>query len=339
MDNYKYTFGRWGIDKDWFLTDMQTGEHCVGKVYDMPSGEYKNEQPTELKLPDNIDGFYVENLSGEIWIQNGTTFSRYATISLKYFGEANSDEHELYASLVNKAFFGNEEAAIELEKNLAKVFYLESKVNERIHKQTDFGETCYWISNFIPDLNLSFKFLQLGAFKGNRECQYSLSWYYIYGYDHEFKIEKNTKLAIEWLKKAAERKCTQAMAELSSLYSWRARACERDLRKSFYWTKKAVESGYIWLYERLVDFYESGIGCAKNYKKAFYWSKKIYKLPEKRKRNCCMCPAEILYRIGYYFFYGLGVKKDLQSAYDFFSKSATEDYSHAFTALSFFYCN
>lgn len=336
MDNYSHIFiNRWGIDKDGYLTDIQSEKHCICKLYDVD--DYSKDT-VEIKLPTDIDGFHLRFPSGEIWLEYGYDHSLYGKIVFKYFGEKDSEEYKLFTSLVNEALSGNNSAAIELLKQLGKTFYSQKEIDEFDFNSITFDQTCYMISRLIHDEELNYKFIRLGAYKNNPYCQYYLSQDYEVGYNYlkQFGIEKNLNLAFQWYKKAAKNKNMQAMSRLSHLYWWGEKKCRRDMRKSFYWTKEAAIHGHIWDYERLAAWYESGIGCAKNYKKALFWFKKICKLPEDRRINCCSNYGAILYRLGYYYLYGLGDKKDLERSYDYFSKSAAEGYDLANDALIYF---
>lgn len=282
MCKYKKTYGRWGVDNYNILTDIETGQHCVGKLYKEPSQDLADEY-TEMKLPDNVDSFYIDYPTGNIWITKGSTNSWFGTVKIDYFGDKNKEEHALFLSLANEALFGNRNSAIELLKQLGKVFYLETEINDYDFSTTTYGQACYYITMFMHDQKYNFQFLQLGAFNGNPDCQEKLAEYYEEGY---YGIKKNLKIAIKWYKKAAEGKSVRAMHRLAYLYKWKEQyGCLTDLRKAFFWTKKSAEHGDILDLAELPVLYELGIGCAKNLNKACYWYKKIINLPEEQRKH------------------------------------------------------
>ncbi len=181
MQEYKFTYGRWGIDTKNFLTDIVTGKHCVGKLYKKSLQDLAVDY-IEIKLPKNIDDFYIDFPKGNIWTKKGSTNSWFGTVKIDYFGDKNKEEHALFLSLVNEALFGNRNSAIELLKQLGKVFYLETEINDYDFSTTTYGQACYYITMFMHDQKYNFQFLQLGAFNGNPDCQEKLAGYYEGGY-------------------------------------------------------------------------------------------------------------------------------------------------------------
>ena len=152
-----------------------------------------------------------------------------------------------------------------------------------------------------------------------------------------FGVEENKKVALKWYTKAAKNKDRTAMESLGELYDYKLKPYQKNLRKSFYWTKKAAEHGKLYSSCRMVKYYDAGIGCRKNYKKAIHWVEKIYK-------NSAVCfPKDYgvtLYRLGVACFYGLGgLKKNKQTAYTLFSRSAEKNFGPAYEALAYFYEN
>lgn len=282
MQEYKFTCGRWGIDNNNILTDIVTGQHCVGQLYKESSQDLA-EDYTEIKLPENIDSFNIDFPIGNIWIEKGSTRSCIGKVKIEYFGDKNKEEHELFLSLVNDALFGNKKVAIELLKQLGKVFYLETELNDFDFSTTTYAQVCYYITRYMYDQKYNFQFLQLGAFKGNPDCQEQLAGYYQGGY---YGVKKNLKIAIKWYKKAAEGKSVRAMHRLAYLYKSKEQyGCLTDLKKAFFWTKKSAEHGNIFDLAELPILYGLGIGCAKNYKKSCYWYKKIINLPEDQRET------------------------------------------------------
>ena len=295
MQEYKFTYGRWGIDTKNFLTDIVTGKHCVGKLYKESLQDLAVDY-IEIKLPKNIDDFYIDFQKGNIWTKKGSTNSWFGMVKIEYFGDKNKEEHELFNSLANEALFGNRNSAIDLLKQLAKRFFPEAEINEYDFSDTTFAQACYYITMFMQNQKYNFQFLQLGAFNGNPDCQEKLAGYYEYGY---CGVEKNLKIAIKWYKKAAEGKNFRAMSRLAYIYNWKDQySCVMDLKKSFFWTKKAAEHGGILDLAYLPVLYELGIGCAKNYKKAYYWYKKMINLPEDQRKNAVFAYINICENIG-----------------------------------------
>ena len=48
----------------------------------------------------------------------------------------------------------------------------------------------------------------------------------------------------------------------------------QNYNKAFYWMKSAADSGFVFAYDGLGDYYKMGIGCEVNYDEATYWYKK-----------------------------------------------------------------
>ncbi len=282
MQEYRFIYGRWGVDNNNILTDIVTGQHCVGKLYNRIT-EHLSEEYTEIKFPKDIDGFHIDIPCGKIWTEKGRENDYFGDIRIEYFGNKNKAEQELFFSLVSDALFGNTKSAIELIKQLGKAFYLETEITAYDFSETTFEQACYYVSMLMHNQKYKLKFIQLGAFNGEPNCLLQLGHYFEYGYGG---VNKNLKIAIKWYKKAAEEKSVEAMHLLSRIYQWQEiYSCVADLKRSFFWTKTAAEHGYILDYPRLSINYEIGLGCAKNYKKANYWYKKMLNLPEDQRKN------------------------------------------------------
>lgn len=214
MNNYRIEYGRWGIDKNGFIVDMQTGLHCLGKIYNEDCTNYTTNDPLEIKIPTDAESFSVDVPYGEVLIKKGETTHRFGTLCFKYFGEHNTEEQSLFNTLVKRALLCEKDATIELIKNLSKPFYFKKKIEEFDFSNISIDEACRIISDLIHDKESRFKFIQLGAFKGNIDCMYDMGTYYT---DSDF-VKSNIKIAIKWYTKAARKGSVLAMSRLSHIY-------------------------------------------------------------------------------------------------------------------------
>lgn len=73
--------------------------------------------------------------------------------------------------------------------------------------------------------------------------------------------------------KKAQGNDAASQATLGALYR-RGLYVDFDLKKGFYWTKKAAEAGFVEAQGCLGNLYYNGQGTPVDYKKAFYWTKK-----------------------------------------------------------------
>lgn len=331
MNTYKYTFGRFGIDENNYLTDIENGTHCLGYIMNRDTGE-ESENQTELKLPEDIDGFSIDLPNGSIWLKKGYDRFPFGRVYIKYYDASNIDENKLFNPLITNALAGDKDAAVALVMKLAQPFYTLKEITASNIKNVTYGTLCVLITDFTNDLCLKFKFAQSGAFSGNSECMNLLGYYYESGRG----VEENQKLAFKWYKKAAKNGNRESMERLAQFYSWNTNACVINPYKSFYWAEKASQNGYIWEWQRIGFAYLYGDATGKNYKKAIYWFKKICNLPKDLRINCTNKYGEILYCLGFFSFYGIGTKKDLHLAFDYFSQSADEGYYLACEALAYF---
>ncbi|GES92285.1 kinase-like domain-containing protein [Rhizophagus clarus] len=108
------------------------------------------------------------------------------------------------------------------------------------------------------------------------------------------------------------------MHDLAKYYET-GKGIEKNLEKSFYWHKKAVENGNKHAIICLVGHYKYGIGTDKDLEKAFYWCQKS----AENSNEEAQCILASLY------FKGIGTEKDLKKAFYWFQKSAENGYKKA----------
>lgn len=90
-------------------------------------------------------------------------------------------------------------------------------------------------------------------------------------YAHGYAVQKDLKQAVPWLRKAAERGCSECEWELSNLYANGRGGLPKDNAEAFKWALKAAERGHPVAEHNVGDFYYEGVGVEKNFDQARYW--------------------------------------------------------------------
>lgn len=158
----------------------------------------------------------------------------------------------------------------------------------------------YYIGHYVgDDKKRIYDLINLAASQGSRRAKEELMLYVN-------KDDKDIKDTVEYLEKSAQAGDANAMGYLSEIYS---KGEMKDEQKSFYWMKKAADSGSTSakLFERLGDdYYYGNKGVVKkDYKEALaYYEKAI----EYGAVDCIEAAAE-LYAEG-----GFGIPRDIAKA-------------------------
>lgn len=190
MNTYKYTSGRFGIDEEFYLTDIETGIHCLGYIINRDTGE-ESENQTELKLPEDIDGFSIDLPNGSIWLKKGYDRFPFGRVYIKYYDASNICVINPY-----KSFYWAEKASQNgyiwewqrigfaylygdaTGKNYKKAIYWFKKIcnlpkDLRINCTDKYGEILYCLGYFSfygigtkKDLHLAFGYFTKSADEG-----------------------------------------------------------------------------------------------------------------------------------------------------------------------------
>ncbi len=185
-----------------------------------------------------------------------------------------------------------------------------------------------------------YKNLAKKAAQGETDSQYELGLEYLNGGN----IKQDNSLAVKWIRLAAEKRYSDACFSLGQIYEY-GNAVEKNDTEALKWYLIAAEENHIEARRTLGYAYMSGlIGVKKDLKTAASWLEKI---AENYGNKSVMMDlagiydelkeytkAEQLYRdslegyepaigsaakLAYYYYNGLGVKKNLEEAYYYFS--------------------
>lgn len=156
------------------------------------------------------------------------------------------------------------------------------------------------------------------ANKGNAQAQYIIATLYECGTNN---FAQDYKQAVKWFRRAAYNKNANAMLVLC-FYYFKGDVIARDEDKGMYWLKKAAQYG---------NAEAQMIMAGRN-----PYEKKVPS--EQELAHCCAMAeagdSESLYKIGYYYLHGLGVKKNAETAVQYFMKSAEQGCTGAMLDLS-----
>lgn len=136
-------------------------------------------------------------------------------------------------------------------------------------------------------------------------------------------IDKDSKKATEWYKKAAEQGNADAQNDLAKCYYY-GEGVEKNLLEAAVWYRKSAEQGNAKAQNYLGECYYYGEGVKKNLYEAIVWYKK----------SANQGNAEAQYSLGHCYEHGAGVRRDLQEAISWYNKSATQGNENAQQALS-----
>ena len=145
-------------------------------------------------------------------------------------------------------------------------------------------------------------------------------------YFHGNGVEKNLLRSFEWTKKAAEAGSPKAMHNLALAYE-DGLGVEKDISQYIAWTKKAAKSDSLRSMHNLAIAYKDGWGVEKNPQQFSEWTKKAAEagLPE------AMFNLALAYREG------LGVEKDMSQSSEWMKKAAEADLPSAMFNLAVAY--
>jgi len=146
--------------------------------------------------------------------------------------------------------------------------------------------------------------------KNQREAQFLLGKTYENGND----VKRDTRKAIYWYKKAANRKHTNAQYKLAILYYKL-----KQYKKARYWLEKRSRSGNADSQFHYANTYRYGLGTRKKLKSAHYWY-----LKSARKGH-----PQAQFELGLMYQRGLGVRKDRKIAAKWFARAAKKSHKQA----------
>ena len=162
------------------------------------------------------------------------------------------------------------------------------------------------------------------AQQGDVDAQYLVS----IGYSGGYRVQKNEKKALYWMRKAAEQGLKDAQNALGVLYK-NGEGVKRDYKKAIYWYRKAAEQGLKDAQNALGVLYKNGEGVKRDYKKAIYWYRKAAEQGLKDAQNA----------LGVLYKNGEGVKRDYKKAIYWYRKAADQGYKVAQYNLGALYKN
>jgi TPR repeat protein len=168
----------------------------------------------------------------------------------------------------------------------------------------------------------SAKYFTLSANKGNAYSEFNLGYFYENGYG----VTQDYKTAIQWYTKAANQNLTDSMVNLGNIYE-NGRGVPQDYTQAFNWFTKAANKNSAVAECSLGDLYYSGNGVKKDNKLAANWYVKACidgskDAPDKLKTMNLGGSSFSYKNLGYMYYNGWGMKKDLTKAKKYFQLAA-----------------
>ena len=180
-----------------------------------------------------------------------------------------------------------------------------------------FAQWC--LGTVLEDKNLyedAVKWYTRSAEQGDPNGQYRLA----YAYEFGTGVEKDPSIALEWYRKAAEQDEDESQYRLGLLYEYGI-GTEKKMVTATHWYRRAASLGNAKAQRQLGICYEFGVGeiPSPNLQKALKWYQKAAEneYPD----------AEAACRLGYAYYDGNGVKRDLNTAKHWFGLALERGFS------------
>ena len=116
------------------------------------------------------------------------------------------------------------------------------------------------------DYDTAFRLYSPAAKNADAEAQYRLGLMYKFGWG----VERDLKLAANWLRRAADQQHAEAQAELGVLYKL-GRGVQEDAAEAARWFRSAADSGVGIAQLNLARAYKDGVGVKKDLAEAYAW--------------------------------------------------------------------
>lgn len=163
----------------------------------------------------------------------------------------------------------------------------------------------------------SYKHYLTAAQKGHRSSQVEVARMLRDG----IGVEQNETERAFWLEKAAIQGHEHSQCTLGEMYFW-GKAVKKDYKKSRYWTGKAALNGYADAYFRYAYMCCDGLGGETDYDSALKYYRE---LPNN---------SAAINNLGYMYENGLGVRKNVSKALEFYKKAAEMGDAHSMRVLA-----
>ncbi|WP_133166959.1 tetratricopeptide repeat protein [Solimicrobium silvestre] len=173
------------------------------------------------------------------------------------------------------------------------------------------------------------------ALSGNVKAQVILGMLYQYGRGLDMDYSK----AISWYQKAANQGEVSAQDKLGSMYE-NGQGVAQDYKQAAFLYRKAADLGFADAQFHLGILYAIGGGVEQSYQQALAWYTKAAGVviplpPGAYNHKISLTPEAAAYNIGVLYEYGLGVKKDLGKAGDWYARAAWRNLPSAQFKLGF----
>lgn len=190
----------------------------------------------------------------------------------------------------------------------------------------DYAEACKWYQKSADQGNpqaecriammyaseknykAAFPWLHKSAKQNNAKAQFSIGLMYKNG----LGVEKNSAEALKWIRKAAENNSADACFELAWIYQ-DGNLVEHDNEEYIKWIGKYADlSGQ--QYAFALEYEHGNEYLKQNYTEAYKWYDKAAEKGDSR----------AMYKLGVFFYNGLGVAKDVSKAKTYWEKAASK---------------
>lgn len=366
----KYIFSKWYRDGSKFPHDEVKGLALLKEAAELGESEamwdYANWLFYERKDRENAfiwcekaanKGFVLAMLDLGALYQNGLGIEQSEAKSFEWYlkaanlGESLGKYHVGLKILRGKGTEKNEKLAFDWLKSAA-----EDGVAEAMSRLAAMYEKGKGVE---VDLKKSFEWHEKAANKNLPIAMFNLSRFYYSG----IEIEKDLKKAFYWMEKAALKDFTKAFYFLGVMYL-EGEGIEKNEERALVWLIKAAKEGHEQAYFKLGGIYlsheesEKAIKCFfkaanSNHIPAMYKLGKIY-LEQCKEENCdkealqkeafkCFQKAALsgerksMNKIGEMYFYGIGIERNEELAWECFKKALDLDYPIAMLNMAHLY--
>jgi len=288
----------------------------IANSFDVASNYYKKKEYkkafnlfTKLAYNGNLNAQY--NIG--IMYYNGIGINEDKTLAFIWLSSSAKKGHRLAQ---NKLGFMYEKGIIPNMKSTKKAIKEYYKSANQNYEIAQLNLAMHYNQFIDKDSTKKALYWYTLAYKnGNMAATNNLASMYYFGQGTKVNYKKAAVLYTI----AAKSNDMLAQYNLSMMY-FSGEHFKRNPEKSYYWLKKSAINGYKIAQMKLAHFYREGNNLVnQNYKKSLYW---YFKAAEQKHP-----PAQ--YYVGYSYYYGYGIKKDLKKAAYWLHLSSENGYKSA----------
>ena len=278
------------------------------------------------RLEDAFHWFYKAALQGDSDAEQQITLmyalgeigDRYSADAIKWYQQAAHQGNSTAQFLLGDIYCNGR--GVEKDLNKALFWYNKSAEQGDSEAQWRLGTMYHLGKGISKDLQNAYKWYHAAAEQGSSDGQ----WLFGYLYEHGEGVKQDLKKAFHYYSLAANQDDDVGMFYLAQLYE-KGIFVDPDPYTAFDLYAQAAVKGHSTSLLCAGNMCETGVGTEKSIIKAVeYW---------KKASNCEMAEGEASYKLGYAYYDGYGVERNLEKAKEYFERAIKQGY-HCSYALN-----